>query len=98
MNDKKLNKADKLGLRAKTEQACLNCLRLSIEAALLAKEEKLPTVKKLKIEIEMPKQLIRLEMELKIIDEDVYFAWQEKLQEISKMATGWLNYLQKRTP
>lgn len=85
-----------MGLRAKTEQSCLNCLHLSIEAALLTKEEKLPIVKKLKIEIEMPKQLVRLEQELGIINEKIYLAWQEKLQEISKMATGWINHLLKK--
>lgn len=96
-NSKKLNKADKLGIRAKTEQVCLNCLHLSTEAAFLPREEKMSVVKKLKIEIEILKQLIRLEMELNIINEKVYLTFQEKLQEISRMASGWINYLQKRT-
>ncbi|MBI5221935.1 MAG: four helix bundle protein [Candidatus Magasanikbacteria bacterium] len=96
LNSKKLNKGDKLGIRAKTEQICSNCLRLSIEAALLCKDEKMPIVKKLKNQIELLKQFARLEMELKIIDEKVYISWQTSLQEISKMANGWLIYLQKR--
>jgi hypothetical protein len=74
---------------------------LSIEAALLPKVEinkKIPIVKKLQIKIEIPKQLIRLEMELGIISEKTYLVLQEKLQEISRMATGWLEYLQEKEP
>ena len=74
---------------------------MSIEAALLPKVEinkKIPIVKKLQIKIEIPKQLIRLEMELGIISEKTYLVLQEKLQEISRMATGWLEYLQEKEP
>ena len=91
-----MNKADKLGIRAKTEQICLSCLRLSVTAALLPPNQKLPTTEKLRTEIEMLKQLIRLEMELDIIHDKVYILWQEKLQEISKMAGGWIKFLQQK--
>lgn len=96
LNSKKLNKADKLGLRSKTEQICLNCLHLSVTAALLSTDKKLPLAEKLKIEIEMLKQLIRLENEIKIIDDKTYINWQENLQEISKMTVGWIKYLQQK--
>lgn len=98
LNGKKLNKGDKLGIRSRTEQVCSDCLRLAIEAALLCKDEKLPIVKKLKNETEVLKQFVRLEMELKTIDEKTYLSWQTSAQEISKMANGWLVYLQKRNP
>ena len=98
LNSKKLNKGDKLGIRARTEQICSDCLRLSIEAALMCKNEKLPVVKKLKNETETLKQFVRLEMELNTIDEKTYIVWQTNLQEISKMANGWLIYLQERNP
>ncbi|MBT4120494.1 MAG: four helix bundle protein [Candidatus Magasanikbacteria bacterium] len=96
LNSQKLNKSDKLGMRAKTENICLRCLHLAIEAALINKENKTPIVKKLKLEIEILKQFVRLEMELEIINEKTYLIWQNHLQEMSKMTNGWLEYLQKK--
>lgn len=69
---------------------------MSVSAALLSTNQKLPIVEKLKIEVEMLKQLIRLEMELKIIDDKIYILWQENLQEISRMTTGWIKFLQQK--
>ena len=97
-NNKSLSKQDRHGLRAKTEQNFLLCLQLAIEAALLAKDVKLPIVQKLRVEIEVGKQLVRLETELNIISQKFYCVLQEKLQEISKMCAGWINYLQKKEP
>lgn len=65
-------------------------------AALLSAHQKLPLAEKLKIEVEMLKQMIRLEMELKIIDDKIYILWQENLQEISKMTSGWIKFLQQK--
>lgn len=98
MNGKKLGKGDKLGIRAKTEQSFLFSFRLSIEAALTEKNKKLPFAEKLRIEIEITKQLVRLEMEIGIIQNDLYLLWQEKLQEISRMTSGWIKYLEKKEP
>ncbi len=93
-----MGKGDKLGIRAKTEQSCLSSFRLSIEAALAEKNKKLPFAEKLRIEIEVTKQLVRLEMEIDVIENNIYFLWQEKLQEISKMTSGWIKYLEKKEP
>jgi len=98
INGKKLSKGDKLGIRAKTEQFCLSSFRLSIEAALTAKNRKLPIIEKLQIEIEIIKQFIRLEMEIGIIQNNNYLLWQEKLQEISRMTSGWIKYIEKKEP
>lgn len=98
VSGKKLGKADKLGIRSKTEQACLHCLRLSIEAALAGKYQKLSAVEKVRIETEMVKQLVRLESDMGIIPEKAYISWQEKLREISMMATGWIKFLQAKGP
>lgn len=95
-NSRSLSKGNKLGIRSKTENICLNCLHLSINAALLSGTHKLPYAEKLQIEIEMLKHLIRLEVELKIINESFYAGAQGKLQEISRMAAGWIKYLQKK--
>lgn len=44
----------------------------------------------------MLKQLVRLEMEIKTIEDKIYILWQNNLQEISKMTTGWIKYLQQK--
>jgi len=69
---------------------------LAIKAALMKQLEKLPLVKELKIEIETLKQFIRLESELSILKEKNYCVFQEKLQEISKMTSGWIEHLQQK--
>lgn len=97
-NNKSVSKQDRHGLRAKTEQNFLFCLQVAIEAALSVKNLKLPIVQKLRVEIEVGKQLVRLETELNIIGSKFYCVLQEKLQEISRMCTGWINYLQKKEP
>lgn len=37
-------------------------------------------------------------MEIKIIENKIYLLWQEKLQEISRMTSGWIKYLEKKEP
>lgn len=92
-----MQKGDKLGIGNKIETACLKCLELSIESALIAKNEKHPILKKLQIQTEILKRLIRLMHELDIIKIKDYLSLQKQLQEISKMANGWIKYLQKRS-
>lgn len=82
---KKLNKADKLGIHGKTEQICFNCFHLSIEAALTPQNRKLFLTEKLQIEIEVLKQLTRVEMELGIIKANFYII----LQKNSKKFLVW---------
>jgi hypothetical protein len=95
---KKIPKLERYGIYARVEQAALECMTLAIEAALIEPHEKMLVVKRLRIQIEITKRLIRLCRELKIIEDKKYFALQEKLIEASKMAHGWLVYLQRKEP
>ena len=70
-------------------------LELGIEASLLPKQRKALVLKKLRVKMEIMKQMIRLANELKIYSDSVYLSLQEKLQEISKMTNGWLKYLKQ---
>lgn len=88
-----LSKHNKLGIYSKIQSICLEILDLIIEAALIPKENKKPIIQKSKIKIETLKHLIRASYELNIIDNQKYINLEEKLQEISKMASGWFNYL-----
>ena len=92
-----LTKRDKLGVHAAVEKSCLEMLGLSIQASLENQIGKQKTIKKLRIDIEILKHLIRAESELGIIREKQYLSIQEKLQEISKEAAGWDNYTHKNS-
>lgn len=95
---KNLPKKDRFGLFSKIEETTLGCLKLSIEAALSAREIKLPILQKIKIEVEVIKRLVRLAQELNIINTKTYLSLEEQLQEISRMTTGWIKYLDKKEP
>jgi hypothetical protein len=91
----KIPKPDRFGIWSKIENIVLACLELAIKAALTAKDKKLVFIQELKIQIEINKRLTRLFWELKIIPDKKYLLLEQKLQQISKMATGWIKYLTK---
>jgi len=93
---KRVPKRDRFGLFAQAEQEVLLAFKLSIKAALLPAGEKQPIIKDVRISIDTAKRLVRLCQELGIIEEKMYFSIQEKLIEASKMAAGWLVYMEKR--
>jgi len=88
----KLPKRDRFGFHIKIETIILEMLVLAITAALQTKDQKAAALQGLRIQIEVAKQLIRLEQETNIINEQIYWQLQSKLQEISKMAAGWAKY------
>jgi len=73
-------------------------LILSIRASLESDSYKKDTIKKLRINMETLKHLVRTELEINIIKETQYLNLQEKLQEISKEAVGWERYANKNSP
>ncbi len=93
-----LSKRDKLGIYSKIENGCIEIFSLSIESALRSKGEKVELIKNLHIKIEILKHLIRISFETQIIKDKTYFNLETKLQEISKMATGWLKFVTQKEP
>ena len=93
---KKIPKRDRFGLYARVENTILTCLKLSIEAALAEPPAKIRPIKELRIALAVSKRLIRLCQELEILEEKKYFFLQEKVIEASKMAAGWLAYLERK--
>jgi len=87
---------DRFGIYSKTENIIIDCLELAIAAALTERDKKDVLVKKLKIKIETGKRLTRLMWELKIITDKKYLVLEQKLQQISKMASGWIKYLNNK--
>jgi len=90
----KLSKRDRFGIHLKIENLCLDCLQAAIAATFEEKNSKLNSLKSLRVQIEILKRLIRHELELKIIDSQDYWRLQNQLEEISKMTSGWIKYLQ----
>ncbi|MBM3256064.1 MAG: four helix bundle protein [Candidatus Moranbacteria bacterium] len=87
-------KKDRFGIHAKIEQLCLDSLVLVIKSALSKKEGKILLLESLRVDIETMKNLVRLEEEIKIIKESKYLMLSAELLEVSKMANGWLKYLE----
>lgn len=88
-----IGKRERFGIYLKIENICLEILSLVIEASFLPKSDKRKPLEKVRIKVEILKQLIRLCQEQDIIEEKKYFSLQEKLQEISKMIAGWIKYV-----
>lgn len=89
----KLSKRDKLGIHALVEKTCIEILSLAIESALKSKIAKKESLELLRIKINILQNLIRTEKELCIIGENCYLHLSNQIIEISKMANGWLNYI-----
>lgn len=94
----KLPKREKLGIHNYIEKEFLKIFSLLINASLESKQEKVVPLKKARLQIETIKQLIRIEYETKILPEKTYLNVELKLQEISKMANGWLKYMETQNP
>lgn len=96
--NKKLPKQDRFSIGRKIEDICFECLELAIETALSSQEIKIILMPKLRIKIEALKQLVRISNEMEIISIKLYLDLQSRLQEISKMATGWHQFLTNKKP
>lgn len=94
----KIPKRDKLGLHLEIEKICTTLLSLCIKASLSKAEQKTDVIKEIRILVETIKYLIRVSYELSIIDQKKYIALETKLQEISRMATGWGKYITNNLP
>lgn len=77
----------------KIEKICLKIMELSIIASLEAKDSKLPFLNSVRIKIEVLKKFFRIAHELNIINQKSYINFELDLQELSKMANGWIKYL-----
>ena len=92
-----INKRDRFGIMLKIENNCLGLLESSIIASYLPKNEKISSLKILRVKIELLKQLVRLTKELNIINDKKYLDWSGRLIEISKMSNSWLNWATKES-
>ncbi len=89
----RVSKRDRLGMFVKIESACLEIIDLTIIASLESRNNKLPLLNSARIKIEALKNFFRIAYELKIINQRIYIEMEIDLQELSKMANGWIKYL-----
>lgn len=68
-------------------------MELSITASLKTKDNKFPFLNSVRIKIEVLKRFFRIAYELNIINQEKYINFEIDLQELSKMANGWIKYL-----
>jgi hypothetical protein len=96
---KKLPKGDKLGIHADIEKTARTILHELISACFTTKNRKLENLEHARILLETLKHFVRIEHELKIIDEKIYIRIESLIIETSKMTNGWIKYLvQQKTP
>lgn len=88
-----MSKRDKLGIHAKIEALALETIRDIIGAALSPKNQKLPSLERARLSLEILKHLVRIEHELKIISEKTYISLEYRIVETSKMVNGWMKYI-----
>ena len=65
----------------------------TIQATFEIRPNKLPILNKARINTELLKQLFRVTHDLNIIPAHRYIEFESDLQEMSKMANGWIKYL-----
>lgn len=78
------------------EELCIEILSLAIEAAFQNKDEKIYTLKKLRVKNGVLQNLIRTENELSVLDDKAYFRISEQAIDISKQTNNWLNSLTQK--
>lgn len=83
---------DRYTLGQKLETITLEVFELISRVQLYPKEQKIDILIQMSSKIDLLKVLLRLSNENKVLNTKIYLLLQEQLQEIGKMAGGWLKY------
>lgn len=89
-------KDKKYSLGQKIDNDILEILELSVKAAYLSKQEKLPVLKEIDFKINFLKTMIRLANEIKALDNKKYLALEKQILEIGRMNGGWLRSISQQ--
>lgn len=82
----------------KIDTRFLNVLELLSIATYQSPAEKLPTLERAIMGIDVLKFLLRVTWELKILDDKKYADLSEGIQQVGREVGGWRKGLQKKTP
>ena len=89
----KLPRTQKFLLADRIETRILEILEMFIEAYYTQRSEKLPILRKVNLELEKLRYLIRLCHDFKYFNNERYGLVSEKINEIGKITGGWLKTL-----
>lgn len=93
-----MSKRDKLGIHTQIEKITLQTFSNILEASFVFRADKKIILNRVRISLEILKNLVRTEYELKIIDEKTYIRIESALIETSKMTNGWIKYITTQNP
>lgn len=91
-------KKSRYTLGDKIDTRFLNVLELISIATYQNKDEKLHTLDRATMGVDVLKFLLRVAWELHILDDKKYTKLSEEIQEIGRQIGGWKKGLQKKTP
>ncbi len=83
-------KKDRYTIGQRLENTILALLEDIITASQLSKSEKVPTLQKASIKLDILKVLIRCCKDLKILDNKKYLIFESQVIEIGRMLGGWI--------
>lgn len=85
-------KTKRYTLGQKLDNLTLDIFELISQVSIRPKEQKMEILMKMSSKIDLLKILLRLAHDNKSLNTNSYLSLQEQLQEIGKMAGGWLRY------
>ena len=83
-------KQDRFTIFEKGESAILEVIECIMQASSESKKEKLPTLERASIKLNMPRVFIRLMKDVKTIDGKKYMNLESVVDEIGRMLGGWI--------
>lgn len=83
-------KANRYTLGQKTDQISLEIIELTITAAYLTREQKLPILQRISIKLDLLKIMLRIAWETKCLNNNKYQLLTSQLIEIGRMLGGWI--------
>ena len=85
-------KRDRYSLGQKLDNIVLEIFEQISKISLVSKEQKIETLQSISTKLDLLKILLRFSHDNKSLNTKTYLSLEEQLQEIGKMAGGWLRY------
>jgi len=86
----KIPKQDRFTIWQKCENLILSLFEHLLSAGCLAKEEKLPRLESMSVDLNLLRVFLRLAKEVKVIDNSKYVNLERDVDEIGRMLGGWI--------
>lgn len=79
----------------KLDRIALDLIESVVRASYLQRDQKLPTLEKSTVAVDLLKILLRLAKDNKVLDNKKYLQLESNLQEIGRMIGGWKRSITK---